>query len=332
VITDSPEGKELKKWLYWENTYCLDGIRGKEGPGLRRYNGQVIAPVVMLWVGKDLKGYSDTREQEDRRIRDDVMVSATVAMMAAEELGLRTGFNGCLGEIDIAERLNLTSQNKKPIIAVGFGYAFSERRVSRDVYENNITITPYPNNDVKIHNDAYELIFENQNFIIHETIGWITHQVSNNIAPFVNYSYEPQKCRRDLVYIISAFLHDLQFNTTEATEQVISNYWIKGRLMVRGVAEKAAHNFIAELIKTYILKNTLATPYQSNYQQFLKPNNQLPDDSVELMDSLFLKIQKGLNGKILKVVGFDYANTVSSIKTGINRKNKPSLANMIKYI
>ena len=48
VFTDSDQGKELKQWFYWENTACLDKIRGKQGEGLRRYNGQVLAPVYLL--------------------------------------------------------------------------------------------------------------------------------------------------------------------------------------------------------------------------------------------------------------------------------------------
>jgi nitroreductase len=46
VITDSVKGKQFKEWLYYDNTACLDGVRGKHGIGKRRYNGQVLAPVV----------------------------------------------------------------------------------------------------------------------------------------------------------------------------------------------------------------------------------------------------------------------------------------------
>ena len=95
VFTDSDQGKELKQWFYWENTACLDKIRGKQGEGLRRYNGQVLAPVYLLWIA----------ENEDQDVRDDCMVSATVAMLSAEEIGLQTGFCGCIGPVEIKEKL-----------------------------------------------------------------------------------------------------------------------------------------------------------------------------------------------------------------------------------
>lgn len=107
---DSAESNEFKQWLYWENTYCLDTVRGKEGPGLKRYNGQVIAPLVLMWVAKENK--IDTRH--------DCIVSSTVAMLSAESLGLQTGFNGCIGDTEIMAKLNITGM---PIMTLGIGYA-----------------------------------------------------------------------------------------------------------------------------------------------------------------------------------------------------------------
>jgi hypothetical protein len=331
VITDSPQGKELKKWLYWENTYCLDRVRGKQGPGLRRYNGQVLAPVVLLWVTKKLQGYSDANESESQRVRDDAIVSATIAMVAAEELGLRTGFNGCLGTSEIEQKLNL--ENKTPVIAVGMGYAFSEKRIARPVFENNFTIIPYPNSEPKLHSAAYELIFRNKEFITQETIAWIDYQVSNGIPPFAGYRYDSTKCSRDLHYVISSFLHDLQFGSNEATRQTITSYWAKGSLLVRKFAEKAAHIFIAELIRNYIFKNIRFESYQRNISQFIDENLITNSTSSDLIEELFLIIQNGLDGVgLLSEVGFDYANTISSMRNGENRKNRPPIENMIKYI
>jgi hypothetical protein len=82
--------------LYWENTYCIDGERIKEGPiGNRRYNGQVLAPTVLIWVAKN----------KNRETFNDCLVSSTITMLAAEEQGVNTGFNGCLGEIATAKKL-----------------------------------------------------------------------------------------------------------------------------------------------------------------------------------------------------------------------------------
>jgi hypothetical protein len=333
VITDSPMGKEFKKWLYWENTFCLDGVRGKVGPGLRRYNGQVIAPVVLLWVTKKLQGYSNTNESESQRVRDDAIISATMAMIAAEELGLRTGFNGCLGTTEIEQKLKLDIENKTPAIAVGMGYALHERRITRQVFENNFTVTPYPNDDPKEHPEAYELILKNKDFITYEATAWINYQISNGIEPFLGYQYDSSKCQRDLHYVISSFLHDLQFDTIDATKQTITNYWIKKVLQVRGPAEKATHNFIADLIKNCIFTNVESESYQKNIPQYLNKQLIINQKSIDLMNDLFLSIQNGLDGiGLLPEVGFDYANTMSSIRTGPNRKNRPPIENMIKYI
>ena len=124
VITDSELGQELKQWFYWENTACLDTIRGKQGDGLRRYNGQVLAPIYLLWIA----------ENDDQSVRDDCMVSATVAMMAAEELGLKTGFCGCIGPDEIKEKFSI---NGKAIVSLGIGYAIADEKETRKVYQGD---------------------------------------------------------------------------------------------------------------------------------------------------------------------------------------------------
>jgi hypothetical protein len=125
VLADSSAALEFKQWLYWENTWCLDTVRGKPGPGLKRFNGQVIAPVVLLWVGHD----------QSRETRDDIMVSATVAMCAAQELGLQTGFNGCLGETEITEKLGIADKKIVDVMSLGIGYASIDQETKRPVYD-----------------------------------------------------------------------------------------------------------------------------------------------------------------------------------------------------
>lgn len=154
VLTDSPAARNIKEYLYWEDTYCLDKVRAKKGPGLKRYNGQVIAPVVLLWLGENQHGRNPLGENEAQRIKDDAIVSATMAMCAAEELGLNTGFNGCISAKEIADKLN--EPNYIGLIAVGIGYATPDalqgRKVSKDGVEvgfdlsnTNPTIRKYEN-------------------------------------------------------------------------------------------------------------------------------------------------------------------------------------------
>lgn len=252
-------------------------------------------------------------------------------MVAAEELGLKTGFNSTLGSLDIENKLNL--EKKTAILALGIGYAFQEFRISRKVYENNLPLTPYPNSDIKIHDAAYNLLLQNKNFIKAEATAWIDYQVSNNIFPFINYKYDRQKCNRDLEYIISSFLHDLQFNENNATKQTIRNYWPNNKLSVRGYAEKSVYIYLENLIKHYILKNIQSPIFQSSIPQIINESIFVENNSINFIENLFVIIQEGLSGiNLIKEVGFDYANTSPSIKTGMNRKDKPLFSDMIKYI
>lgn len=125
VFTDSAAGKELKEWFYWENTACLDTIRGKPGEGLRRYNGQVLAPVYLVWIA----------DSADLEARDDCVVSASIAMLAAEELGLQTGFCGCIGPDEIKEKLQIDGV---AVMSLGIGYATPDDQELRTVYKDDV--------------------------------------------------------------------------------------------------------------------------------------------------------------------------------------------------
>jgi hypothetical protein len=146
VLGNTEPANDFKKWLYWENTWCLDKVRGKPGEGLRRYNGQVIAPVVLMWVAKDTRSFET---------RDDCLISATVAMCSASEKGLQTGFNSCIGPTDIADKLSIKGT---PILCLGLGYATPDDLKSRQVYSNNDHVGfDLSNTDPKI-TDGYNRI------------------------------------------------------------------------------------------------------------------------------------------------------------------------------
>ena len=141
VLTDSPAGKEFKQWLYWDNTACLDKVRGKPGEGLRRYNGQVLAPVVMIWLAKQFdQTVNDYNENKFLRTNNDCIISATMAMCQAEELGVNTGFCGCIGGQEIADRLN--KPKLTAVVSMGFGYATS--------HSTNRTMKVYNNNNIEL--------------------------------------------------------------------------------------------------------------------------------------------------------------------------------------
>ena len=169
VLTDSPVGKEFKQWLYWDNTACLDKVRGKPGEGLRRYNGQVLAPVVMIWLAKQFdQTVNDYNENEFLRTNNDCIISATMAMCQAEELGVNTGFCGCIGGQEIADRLN--KPKLTAVVSMGFGYATSH----------------HTNRTMKVYNDNTELGFDLANH--HPSIRNIPSRINRpEITTTVNY-------------------------------------------------------------------------------------------------------------------------------------------------
>ena len=118
--------KDIKNWLYWEHTCCLNKVRGAKGEGLRRYNGQVLAPIVLAWAS----------EKDDLEVIEDIMVSSTTALLAAEEVGLNTGFNGCLESNELGKKVGHPHVH----MLLGLGYADKidtepTRKVFRDGVE-----------------------------------------------------------------------------------------------------------------------------------------------------------------------------------------------------
>ena len=123
IFDETKSCKDIKNWLYWEHTYCLNKIRGAKGDGLRRYNGQVLAPIVLGWA-------SDTNDLE---VIEDIMVSSTTALIAAEEVGLNTGFNGCLESKELGKKVGYPHVH----MLLGLGYADKiDTEPTRKVYKD----------------------------------------------------------------------------------------------------------------------------------------------------------------------------------------------------
>ena len=142
AITDSPEGKEFKQWLYWEGSACLDKVLSptSNGGGLRKYNGQVLAPVVLVWLAKQFpKDPNQYRESEWLRTNNDCHMSAGVAMCQAQELGLATGWCGTLMNAEVAEKLGRPELTA--VTSLGIGYAFTIRVPMRmKVFKDDVEV------------------------------------------------------------------------------------------------------------------------------------------------------------------------------------------------
>jgi nitroreductase len=138
-----------KKWLYENNTYCY-GI-SKEGqvdnfkrsiehpkkynPDHKRYNGQVIAPVVLTWIytGSENPLFNDKNYAEIAK--NDALISASYASIAALEKQIDFGFCSCIGGKEISEFLQI---GYCAIIVMGLGYKDEYLgNCKKDVVKNN---------------------------------------------------------------------------------------------------------------------------------------------------------------------------------------------------
>lgn len=133
IITDSPEGKKIKDWLFYEKTITSEGRLLEDGAQstVFMYNGQYHAPVVIAWLNPINAASTDTRVYcgistkvnlpSFQQRQNDIFISTMAAILAAEEQGVNTGFGSCHNHKAVAERLGFPDY-ECPII-VGFGYA-----------------------------------------------------------------------------------------------------------------------------------------------------------------------------------------------------------------
>ena len=103
--------------------------------------------------------------------------------------------------------------------------------------------------------NAYNLINANKTFIQKEATAWIADQVAADATGFENYTYNQEKCERDVGYVIDAYLKDLRYNGNENTSKTIHYYWDQGVAQIDGdrQPEIQTHTFIGNLIKDNIL-------------------------------------------------------------------------------
>ena len=170
VITDSEEGKKIKDWLFYEETWHSDGKLGVDNQDtVRGYNGQYHAPVVIAWLNPTISPESVTivydgiptnvNRPSFQQRQNDIFISTMAAILAGEEQGLNTGFGSCHDHKLVAEKLGFPD-HECPII-VGFGYAKDMTELEK---EHGVLIPIFdPNNADHI------LGYDATNFVIGHT-------------------------------------------------------------------------------------------------------------------------------------------------------------------
>jgi len=119
--------------------------------------------------------------------------------------------------------------------------------------------------------NAVKLLDENKRFIQEETIAYIAYNVANNIAPYAYYTYNAEKCRRDVSYVLSGYISDLQHGGNRATASNANKYFEFGVPQVDGdrQPEIYAHTFIKNLIENNILPNVAFSARQTAVPQVI---------------------------------------------------------------
>ena len=119
--------------------------------------------------------------------------------------------------------------------------------------------------------NAVYLLEVNKRFVQEETIAYIQYNVDNNISPYVNYTYNAEKCRRDVSYILEGYLSDLKKGGNRQTYFNAEKYWENGVAQVDGdrQPEIYAHTFIRDLIDNFIWANVAFTARQILVSQVL---------------------------------------------------------------
>jgi len=155
----SQKSKEIKDWLFWEDTWCVNGKRAQEqdkDSNNKRFNGQYKAPLVLVYVASppesvenhvDKDYLKDFLKSEIYKVAMDASISASFAMLAAEEQGLKTCFGKCHDDKQLAEKLGVKS---KAVVVVGMGYAEDytgdDIYLSDEVYKDDILVGYQPKN------------------------------------------------------------------------------------------------------------------------------------------------------------------------------------------
>lgn len=181
ILGNSKKAIKFKNWLFWHDTWCAAGDRAnieKKTPKNTRFNGQYNAPLLFLYAHRESKNLVHTPleqtvsawKQEANLV--DMTVSASFAMLAAEEQGLRTCFGRCHSDEYVDTILG--KGNVKISMALGMGYASSTDNTSPMItpvynkkkklqgYETNNLEQSYPieNHNVRQNKPAVDELFK----------------------------------------------------------------------------------------------------------------------------------------------------------------------------
>ena len=134
--------------------------------------------------------------------------------------------------------------------------------------------------NTNLYSNAFTLLDLNKKFIQEETIAYIAYNSANNISPFIYYTYNAEKCRRDVSYVLEGYLSDLRHGGNQQTVHNAGKYFEYGVAQVDGDRgpEIAAHTFILGLIQNFIFANVAFSNRQTTVAQVID-NSIVPESA-----------------------------------------------------
>ena len=93
-----------------------------------------------------------------------------------------------------------------------------------------------------------------------------------SVYNFPGYTYDEYKCKRDIGYILGAYLHDMRYGGNVQTRLMSSRYWDGEVPQVDGdrKPEIATHTFIRDLINNYVFRGDYITKCQRDMGYLLE--------------------------------------------------------------
>jgi hypothetical protein len=120
--------------------------------------------------------------------------------------------------------------------------------------------------------NAQTILRANKNFIASEVIGYIARQVSQNLAPFVSFTYTISRCYRDIGYMVEAVIYDLMYGGNTQSRYAGSSYSTSTVVINSQKTQSLAAINYAKYVAAAVLSNTALTSNgtytEAPYQRF----------------------------------------------------------------
>ena len=120
--------------------------------------------------------------------------------------------------------------------------------------------------------NARNILVANKDFCIEEAMAYVASQTASQTNGFAGFPQTPTSvefCRRDITFVIEAYISGLTRVDSVAINFIASRYWVgkKSALVGDRTKEISTHAFLKDLIVNYVLKNIAFASQQTNSTQ-----------------------------------------------------------------